>query len=299
MSKQFKSNYTSSPNWRLFYLVVILGILSLGIILRQSSLHEQANTVYQNGEFSVSSITMSGTISGNTFTGKNVSYSLVDGLPMVEGDIILSLDGQGMQTAGTGVPVKDRRWKNGLVPYAIDPNLPDQFRIHDAIAHWTAKTPIRFVLRDASNASQYPDYVYFRPSTGCSSYVGRIGGNQPINLAQGCSTGATIHEIGHAVGAWHEQSRIDRDQYITVHFENIMPEAIFNFNQHISDGEDIGIYDYDSIMHYPRWAFSKNGKDTIVPKQNVEIGQRYVLSYGDIAAVVHMYRDIIQEPVGE
>ena len=52
-------------------------------------------------------------------------------------------------------------------------------------------------------------------------------------------------------------------------------------------------------MHYPRWAFSKNGQDTIVPKQNVEIGQRQTLSDGDIAAVVHMYRDIIQQPAGE
>ena len=51
----------------------------------------------------------------------------------------------------------------------------------------------------------------------------------------------------------------------------------------------MGEYDYDSIMHYPRWAFSKNGKDTIVPHGDQIIGQRSSLSEGDIAAVEYMY----------
>jgi hypothetical protein len=39
-------------------------------------------------------------------------------------------------------------------------------------------------------------------------------------------------------------------------------------------------------MHYPKWAFSIDGKDTIVPKvAGAEIGQRRKLSGGDIAAV--------------
>ena len=64
-----------------------------------------------------------------------------------------------------------------------------------------------------------------------------------------------------------------------------MPGFAHNFDQHILDGTDLGDYDFGSIMHYPRDAFSKNGEDTIVPKGDHAIGQRQGLSAGDIAGV--------------
>jgi hypothetical protein len=107
-----------------------------------------------------------------------------------------------------------------------------------------------------------------------------------VTLDDGCTAGNCIHEIGHAAGLWHEQSRSDRDAFVTIIWENILPGAEANFTQHVTDGDDVGGYDYGSIMHYSRNAWSKNGNDTIVPTDpSAQIGQREELSVGDILAV--------------
>ena len=251
----------------------------------------------ESGEYQTSDEVLTGYIRGETFGRKKVEYSLVDGDPIFEGDIILDLLDETEDeppTEGVVISGSSFRWTNGIIPYEIDSTLPNQARVTNAVAHWEEHTIIRFVKRTSGNASQYPNYVRFRPSTGCSSSVGMRGGPQFINLAGGCGLGSTIHEIGHTVGVWHEQSREDRDNWITVHTEHITAGKGHNFNQHISDGTDIGPYDYASIMHYSSKAFSKDGQATITAKGGEPIGQRIGLSAGDIATVWHIYHKLVK-----
>ncbi|MCQ8130364.1 M12 family metallopeptidase [Methylomonas rivi] len=190
---------------------------------------------------------------------------------------------------GTVIVGQGVRWPGNTVPYEIDGALPNQNRVTDAIAEWEQKTNVKF-----SKHNGEPDFVVFVPAQdGCASTVGRKGGRQEIWLSDNCSKGNVIHEIGHTLGLWHEQSRIDRDLFIEILWANVDSSKRHNFDQHIHDGKDVGAYDFGSIMHYPPKAFSINGSDTIRPRTSlppgVVMGQRKVLSPGDIATINAIY----------
>ena len=228
-----------------------------------------------------------GYVYGETFGSRRVVYSVRDGLAVLEGDIVLGPVAEVSARSALAIPGGRFRWPDGVVPYEIDRALPDAQRsaVAEAVAHWNSFTRLAVVPRTSE-----PDYVRFVPAGGCTSMVGRQGGPQNLTLGTGCFFGQATHELGHAAGLWHEQSREDRDEFVRIVWENVDPAQRHNFDQHITDGDDVGPYDYGSIMHYPPVSFSINGQPTIVPLvEGAPIGQREALSAGDRAALRVLY----------
>jgi hypothetical protein len=97
--------------------------------------------------------------------------------------------------------------------------------IERAMDEFHLRTCIKFIRRKSET-----DYlVILNRDTGCWSYVGRIGGAQNVNFqTPACLTtlGTPIHELMHAVGFLHEQSRYERDSYVTINWKNIAPGRV-------------------------------------------------------------------------
>ncbi len=69
--------------------------------------------------------------------------------------------------------------------------------------------------------------------------------------------------MGHTVGLWHEQSRPDRDTFVSVNYNNLIKGSISNFNQIFDNSQESTLFDYASIMEYPPFSFSRNGGPAI------------------------------------
>lgn len=210
------------------------------------------------------------------------------GIKLIEGDIAVysDLNGNAVESAPD---LSARKWKDGVVPYLFDyrdrNNSSMKNAVINAIKVLTEKTNLRFVKKTNER-----DFVTFTSSSnGCWSFVGRQGGSQFINLDRGCHyTYIVAHEIMHAVGVQHEQSRPDRDDHINVNLGNATRRSRGNFN--IAYRAIHGDYDYDSIMHYGSYDFSKNGYPILTKKDGstIKANRRY-LSRGDIQGINFIY----------
>ncbi|TSK62537.1 High choriolytic enzyme 1 [Bagarius yarrelli] len=209
---------------------------------------------------------------------------------LLEGDILLPRGRNGLVCADSSCFWK--KSSNGLVevPYTVSSvfSFSEKTVIANAMASFHSKTCIRFVPR-----TNQTDYLSIESKTGCYSNVGKTGGAQVVSLSRlGCvHYGIVEHELNHALGFQHEHTRSDRDGYVTINWANIDPNTVSNFDLKNTNNLKTP-YDYSSIMHYGKTAFSINGLNTItpIPDPTVAIGQREEMSAIDILRINTLYQ---------
>ena len=184
-----------------------------------------------------------------------------------------------------------RKWPQGRVAYAYNDNMSASKRalFERACREWEKYAGLHFTPR----ASEANYIVVTSTANSSNSPIGMVGGGQILNLADWANHITAIHELAHALGIIHEQSRSDRDTYVTIHPENISDGTVHNFDK-IDGSLNQGPYDFDSMMHYFGTAFSKNGQPTITANAPYtefqgKMGQRDHLSEGDKKGMALIY----------
>jgi hypothetical protein len=228
---------------------------------------------------------------------------------LFEGDIILTPD-QAESIYASAVAETGRRVKRKFIGSKVrrwDPRRPiffsfdgshtlrEQRVIELALEHWHNITCLNFERRDDEPKG---NRIVFTDVDGCASNVGKhpLGEPQFVSLAPECiRLGVIAHEVAHALGFWHEQSRPDRDYYVKVRWENIDRDSKGQFlKEQPADVDNGGVpYDLGSIMHYRSKAFARYDDlftmNTYISDYQRTIGQRDQLSFNDIRLMNNIY----------
>ncbi|XP_064559277.1 meprin A subunit beta [Zonotrichia leucophrys gambelii] len=207
------------------------------------------------------------------------------GLDLFEGDIKLPVD-------RNSIIGDNYRWPH-VIPYVLENSLEMNAKgvILKAFEQYRLKTCIDFKPWEGEK-----NYISVFKGSGCWSSVGNLQmGLQQLSIGANCDRIGTVqHEFLHALGFWHEQSRSDRDDYVTIVWDRIQSGKEHNFNKYDDNRSDfLNVpYDYNSVMHYSKTAF-KNGTDptiiTNIPDFIDVIGQRMDFSEYDLRKLNRLY----------
>ncbi len=230
---------------------------------------------------------------------KDGNVDITPGFKIIEGDIQVP-------EISPLAPFASNLYPNGIVPFEFDANVTqaNQNAMLTAMAQLNGLGKVSFQQCANNNCTGQANYVHIQDATANNSPIG-AGGMRIINITSWGSTFSMVHELSHTCGFYHEQSRADRDTYVTINTANIQTGLSSNFDIQSAAGI-YGYYDFDSVMHYGKCDFSIGcpagttcacaaGTETITVKppndtqwQNA-IGQRTHYSYLDGVTMSSLY----------
>jgi hypothetical protein len=78
------------------------------------------------------------------------------------------------------------------------------------------------------------------------------------------------HELGHALGLYHEHQRPDRDSYVIYNSNNVQSGEGSQFSKMTAGSYNYygSTFDFNSIMLYGSYAFSKNASSPTLTKKD-------------------------------
>jgi hypothetical protein len=237
------------------------------------------------------------------FNIAEINYSIVDGIKLFHGDIIVhpyvtlielekAKDIIRKEANQKFVAQKFGLWPNGVIYFKLHSSIrPYRSEIQQACAIWSEGTDGKITFREIDKPQK--NYVFIQADNNNSSDLGMKGTQQNMSLQTPPDCGIILHEFGHTIGLWHEHQRADRDEYIKINSENIKDDVKDQFTR-IEDTRisSLGLpYDYASIMHYGRTAFTKNNLPTIEPTKDpsANIGQKQHPSELDFLGIKKLY----------
>ncbi|MFA8344184.1 MAG: M12 family metallopeptidase, partial [Rhodothermaceae bacterium] len=189
------------------------------------------------------------------------------------------------------------RWPANVVYYKIEDSELTSV-VMEAISEYESKTNLKFIPK-RDEVDKYIKFV--QGSTAGAGSTGSIGmalsGYNHITISI-IKTKHVLHEIGHALGLYHEHQRYDRDNYLIFdeakknELISVMGSSWWKNNMGIKHGESIsGSLDYKSIMIYPS-SFMVNKisyKKVFTKLDGRSVSSTFHLSAQDVATINKMY----------